>query len=381
MIELPRPEDVDLVRVDDISTYLAAKGWQQQSGSMRNADLWIRPDTPRSRDWRGTIDDLILPRAAESLDYSRRLMEAIGVLCAIEGRPSAAVLRDILTSRADVVRLKRPSDSAEGSIPLSDGVLLVDSALEVMTAAACSAVTPRRVLPSRRPLNAEAYLRRVRLGQTEKSSYVITVISPVEPLESEEPSLFEATDDTYPRRVTKTLATGLAALEYGATEMRRSGDFRVFEDLVSQGVSANLCEAVSRLLRSPGPAEVLSINIDWALSRPAPDVAGQVTFEPDLEPYLVEAANHFRETEPLESILVTGVVVRLQRRREELEGRITVSCVVDGDLRQLWVPLGLADYQNAVDAHREQRGVMFRANVSREGRHYVASNVREFRVV
>lgn len=381
MIEIPRIEDLSLLVPEDIAAYLMAQGWQRESGITSTSEVWVQNRvTATARHWNTTVDELVLPRVLDVVDYAYRLAQAVGTISFVENRPAESVIRDIITTRSDVVRFKRPSTSADGSIPLTDGVTLVDRALEMLTAAACSAATPRRVVPARRPLNAQEYLRRIRLGQTEKSSYVITVISPLARLNVEEPSLFEAQEDTFPRRVTKTLASGLVALEQVLESVKRDGNFGVFDDVVATGVSANMCEAVARLVRSPDRESAISIRVDWAFSQPLHSAA-QVTFEPDAEPYLAEAAKRFRASEPLEGTLLTGVVVRLQRRREQLEGRITVSCVVDGALRQLAVPLGLADYQNAVQAHREQKGVMFRADVVKDRRHYLATNVREFRVL
>jgi hypothetical protein len=380
VIEVPRDEEIALVSVDDIGAYLGALGWRQQPGLTGVSDLWTPPgEAPPGKHWRSGPDDLVLPRNRGVLDYSRRMAEAIGILSFIEQRPAALVLRDILTARADVVRFKRPSASPEGSILLADGLTLVDQALDMITAAASSAVAARRVVPSRRPLLTQQYLQQVRLGQTEKSSYVITVISPLERLAVEEPTLFEQTEESFPRRVTRTLTSGLQALADGTEQVRREGDFRIFDGLIVSGVSANLCESVARLVRSPDRESAVEIQVDWAATQPRPEIVSR--FEPGMEPYLLEAARRFRAAEPLEGTLLTGVVVRLQRARDELEGRITVSCVVDGALRQLGVPLGLADYQNAVDAHRERRGVMFRADISKVGRGYEATNVRDFRIV
>lgn len=382
MIDVPRDDEIALLSVDDIGVYLAALGWRQQPGLADVSDLWLPPrETPPGRFWRSGIDDLVLPRSSAVLDYSRRIAEAVGILAFVEQRPASAILRDILTARADIVRFKRPSASPEGSIPLADGLTLVDQALDMMTAAASSAVTARRVVPSRRALLTQQYLQRVRLGQTEKSSYVITVISPIKRLDAEEPTLFHETEESFPRRVTRTLSSGLLALAQATEQVRRDGDFRIFDEVVPAGVSANLCESVARLIRSPERESAIHIQVDWATVQPRPERVSQVSFEPDIEPYLNEAARRFRAAEPLEGTLLTGIVVRLQRGRDQLEGRITVSCVVDGALRQLSVPLGLADYQSAVEAHRERKGVMLRADVSREGRGYVATNVREFRIV
>ena len=78
---------------------------------------------------------------------------------------------------------------------------------------------------------------------------------------------------------------------------------------------------------------------------------------------------------------MTGVVVNLHREEGQIEGRVTVACVIEGVVRQLQAILAAADYDRAIEAHREQKGVMFRADIARAGRGFRASNVREFRVV
>jgi hypothetical protein len=64
---------------------------------------------------------------------------------------------------------------------VQEGVEAVHHVRGLMMAAACTAVQPRAWFRSRKPAQAEQYLRQVRLGQTEQGSYVLTVQSRVPP--------------------------------------------------------------------------------------------------------------------------------------------------------------------------------------------------------
>jgi len=95
----------------------------------------------------------------------------------------------------------------------------------------------------------------------------------------------------------------------------------------------------------------------------------------------LEASEHLRRWEPQQGALITGVIVGLHRQEGQWDGRVTVACVIEGSVRQLQVPLPGADYQLAVDAHGDQKQVIFRADIQRLGRSYRASNISEFKVI
>jgi hypothetical protein len=58
-----------------------------------------------------------------------------------------------------------------------------------------------------------------------------------------------------------------------------------------------------------------------------------------------------------------------------------IGSVINGRIRRLNVPLEEADYERAIDAHREQRGVLFHADVERLGRKWFANNVADFQII
>ena len=361
----------------DLSVYLQAKGWTRLETSRVHAESWLLSSvTPEA--------ELLVPTGKSVGDYALRVSQLLRTLEAVEGRSQLDIVRDIAYIGADVVRVHRASDPHTfATIPLVDGTKLVEQTVAMVIAAACAAVAPRRVVPTRHPTEADAYLQHVRLGHTEKGSFVLTVVSRVTPLLTPgSPALLEFMGEPFPRRATRTLWSAVGASSAAAKSTKAGASPQVFEQTVGQGVSANLCEALAGMLEATGPRTDLSLSIAWAATHPLPkEGPRQHRFSHDDVPILYEAARILKQATPLEGIPVTGVVVKLHREKGAESGDITVSCAIEGTVRKLSVPLTPSDYHLAIDAHRDKRGVYFRANVAKIGGHYVASDVRGFRLV
>ena len=126
-----------------------------------------------------------------------------------------------MTTSSDLIRVRAPSREAEsGSLPLEQAVAFVERSRDLVLAAACAAITKRAYFATRKPTRATEYLSRVRMGQIERGSYVLTILSPVAPAlasEGELPLDLEP-PEPYERQVTRTLAEGLAAMERAARQ-------------------------------------------------------------------------------------------------------------------------------------------------------------------
>ena len=66
------------------------------------------------------------------------------------------------------------------------------------------------------------------------------------------------------------LTSGLRATREAAIHVNRSTDLSDFEDWVSMGVSANLCDAVGNLVDYENGSG-LKISVQWALAKQGPE--------------------------------------------------------------------------------------------------------------
>ncbi len=312
-----------------------------------------------------------MPLQHETGDFALRVSEVLRTLEHVEQRSQLEILRDLRTSSSDLIRIRASaSQTTTGSIPLDLGVRFVEEAREMMLAAACSAIDPRPYYATRKPVQANEYLSRVRMGQTERGSFVLTILSPVPPgLRPPEP-LDGVLPDPFERKVSQTLASGLLAARLAAQRAAVSGDVQPFREAVPRGVSANLCDALVGL-GQVSSAEGIEIAISWSRNRPLDQPAqSKYQFSPDMVPVFAEASRLFKETEPREDVEIEGFVIDLHRDEGAPSGRVAVSALIDENLRKISIELAEDDYAAALRAHGEQRRIRATGDLIKQGRSY-----------
>jgi hypothetical protein len=363
----------------EVASYLRVRGWRQEAEIGDKGSIWV---FPASGD--GDEADITLPLRRDLGDFALRMGDVLRTLAAVEQRPETEVLHDLMTTSSDLIRVRAPSrDAASGSLPIEEAVAFVERSRDMMLAAACAAITKRSYFANRKPVRATDYLSKVRMGQTERGNYVLTILSPVAPTlvsEGELPLDLE-TPEPYERQVIRTLAEGLAALEQAARQAASSGGMGAFEQAVRLGVSANLCEAVAGL-SAVSPGEGLDISIAWSRTRqPAAAVPSSIFLSSDSIPLIQEAARLFKDIAPVEDVELQGFVTRLARGPKETSGEVTLEGLVEGQLRRALVELGEGIYSKAVQGHEQRQRVACAGDLIKERGGYRLQNPRHFRVL
>jgi hypothetical protein len=317
--------------------------------------------------------EIVVPLRREASDFITQLADGLRELEIVEARSQFDILRDLLNSGFDIVRLGAKSPGTnDGTVRIEDGVKLFEQAREILLSAACATVRPRAVFHARKPQQANDYMKAARLGQTEHGSFVLTILSPVAPQLNaySETELFP--EEPFERQVIRTLALSVN-LAIGAAEKSATGiepSFKPFQDAVTSGVSANLCEAIAGFFKVGDPVSI-ALSITWAQNRPSPnDAPSSTLITDDVIPTIEEAARMFRAHDTLEDYLVQGPVIKLERQEGQLEGRATIFARIDDAMRKVTIELPELDYATAMQAHREYRSVRVIGNVVREGRSY-----------
>jgi hypothetical protein len=294
------------------------------------------------------------------------------------------ILHDLSVTAADLIRVRLPDvEPGEGSVPIEEGARVFPKAKDMMLAAACAAVSPRAYYPSKKPSEATDYLRRVRFGQTERGSFVVTIISRVPPSLSAGNGHLVEVEEPYERRVTRTLARALAAVRAAAEDAASSGNVHGFVQAVPTGVSANLCDALAGIANTSDGDRATEIDVTWSRARPL--VHGDATpqrilLPSDAMPVIREAARYFKETSPREDFEVRGPVVKLEREGDAV-GRVTVLAFVDDRPHKVTMELEDADYQKAISAHKAQEPVLCFGVLIREGKHFRLKDPQDFALI
>jgi hypothetical protein len=190
-----------------IEVYLMARGWE----SRRRTPMFSTWTGPAGTPARGP---LFLPLSSIPADYEDRLQEFVHELAAVQREDRDVLITNLRYATADLVRIRLVSPRVgPGELPIGDGADLIKGAREMMLAAACASIATRANFGPNKPRQAVEYLDQVRLGQTERGSYVVTLISDVAPPEQHAllPEDAAHFDIPFERHVTTKLLTALSA--------------------------------------------------------------------------------------------------------------------------------------------------------------------------
>lgn len=349
-----------------LSAYARSAGWRKTDSYGESSDIYVSDDLP----------EVILPRTQRLGDYANVVSRLIEIFAEEADRDELSLYRDLVTADRDVIRV-RGSGGNDGAIRVSDGIDLVCGAYDMVLAAACSLRAPQPVYRAGANKEATDYVGNIRMGQTEQGSFVVTLLSPVvcPPMQEVLWSEVPRNDDPIERQMTKRLASALRATREAA-EKAVGGEADAFSGAVERGASANLCEALVRLIE---PFPTLDVSLTWARTHPRNRVRDVVRFGEGDAPILRQAARMFRDRSPRADVHVVGFVHRLKREEGEVDGTITLRAYIDGEQGQelsVAAVLSQEDYERAIQAHKERALVVAQGDLERYSQRWRLLNAR-----
>ena len=352
-----------------LSAYARVAGWSRSESFGDYSDVYVGSGLP----------EIIIPRTQRLGDYAQVVAHLISIFAQVADVNEVILYNDLVVADRDVTRVRVNDSDVNGSISLEQGPNLVSGARDMLLAAACSLHEPRPVYRVGANKEANDYLRRVRLGQTEQGSFVVALLSPVIPPPVQEPLLPDLENylDPLERRVTRRLTQALSAV-HEATAKTMTGDAAAFTNAVTEGISANLCEALAKMLE---PYEYLDVSTTWAQSRPMQGSRHSVQFSKDDTVILLEAARSFRSREPRLDVTLFGSVQRLKRDDSETDGTVTLRAHFDGRIQSVTAVLSEFDYDRAIVAHRDKAPVIVEGDLDRFGQRWRLLNPRIAEVI
>ena len=339
-----------------LSAYARAAGWSRQEPYRVHSDVYIGDGRP----------EIIVPRTERLGDYASVVATLIDTFARVASQDELTVYRSLVTADRDVVRV-RAAESDDGSVTLNAGVDLIGGARDMLLSAACSLRDARPVYRAGANREAVDLLNHLRLGQTDQGSFVVTLLTPVVPAPM--PALLPDPDDRnapIERRMTRRLVDAVTAARQAA-ERTAAGDEGAFRDAVANGVSANLCEALVRLIE---PFPTLDVGVSWARTRPVKAPGAIIRFGRTDVALLREAARSLRDRAPRPDVRLYGFVRLLRRGNAGDDGTIGLATDIDGQRQSVAAVLERMDYERAVQAHRDRMPVVLSGDLDRIGQRW-----------
>ncbi len=355
-----------------VHAYLSANGWVREEPWSTTADLYGWPQVE------GEV--AIVPTSEECADYGTRIYQIAGQIAGVQGRTRGNVLTELSLAESDLVRLRVPSAFADDTVRLTDGAAVLAEARNLLLAAACSTERPQRMYRAGKNKRASEYLRQVRLGHSERGSYVINLLSPVAP-SLRQGGLLLPPKDPFERQVTRQLASGLRASRQALDRVNRGvADIAEFDGRLDEGISANLCRSIAGLTEA---GDGLHVSVSWALTRPDPDEHERVTvsFRPPDVAVLQEVGRALSARQERTDEEIQGYVARLSRDQSEPEGVATIKAFLDRRMTSVRAVFDPADYRTITRAHAARLSVSLVGDLHREGQKWHLRNPRDLTVI
>lgn len=332
-----------LIKPANLRFYLKDAGWVEMP-TTRDISTKFTSPRPIGAD-RSEHVNLFIPKDETPSDYIQTIEYIIRVLSTYEKRASIEIIYQILNF-ADCLRTKI-LEARAGTIPLTQGILLYKSTLDLITFSACGEFDPRKKKFSRKMEKASKYSETSLLGQSDLGSYVTNIYLP---LGRHPPDYPWANVDPFPRKVVLRILRGIGDLVDSATDKNPEPII----DNYKNGLNSNMCVALIDIINAGMGNKVIMDAILEPAFNPPIDISTHFVLNPTDKIYLKNAIDIFEEDAPHEvERSFIGYVKLLSRPEEKEKGLIILTSPVPEINKSINIKMELSpsDYHRAVDAH------------------------------
>ena len=360
------------IRVADLRGYLVAKGWEIKP--------FKRPQVVR---FEGPPDDdghpivLLMPASEQLSDYSRRVQELVASLAVIEQRPSAEIVRNIITPTCDILHFRLAgAATVTGTLEFSFVGQFFASLRNLLVFAACGEFRPQPFFP-RALKQAVHFAEKCRLRPAPAGSFRVDVETPIVPPANAAQVQLKA----YPieRLIMVSLMEGLGQLQHSVGSGKTDSVFQ------HKRLNANICEALLGMRPEVKDAK-LEVGVSWSPTWPI-----------DVQILPSDVAFEGRDFEQIDAI---GRALRAgdEPQRRQLQGRV-IRLAADDPVRggagpllavldvetanapaHVEIALTPEQYRQAAQAHLEGLKIIVRGILERSGRKWQLFDIADFQV-
>ncbi len=343
--------DVDnLVRVIDppnIINWARQSGWDELDVDYNGKPLRILRNEEGEEIW--------VPSNRNVKDYERRIRESIKILARFESGSYEDITQEIASPPSDILRFSiKNDDTANGTIPLSQGIKLYDRTKKLLQSAADSVQSPDVRYHSHFTRMSQEYADKCKIGRSEIGSYTAKIISPFD--FGRQGNLFEDEESTFSRKSVERLMFLLKHLS-------EKIDSQELDDIINPDegdirVTGNICEAITEMapeVRGTG----LNFRFDNSKTAPPPseNTPSAAYFDDHHLPYVKQIAEELKPSDEYVENEFVGKVKSLHGKPDDtgdVRGLVRLNIFVRkfSDSVTASVDLNPDDYQTACDAHK-----------------------------
>jgi hypothetical protein len=359
-----------------VEHYLRLTGWVRNAKLGRGKSMVY--ERPESR-----LKQVRIPTLLGLADFAILMGQAVAIIAEWEKRSPLDILNELLLPKpADLLRFREAGPATRnGDISLDHARDLLTGVRRLLLATAHSVLRPERFHTRLSLSDAEQFLQKCRMGQTERGSFTMTIACPLDA--GSGPELFD--QDPFTRRVTGLLMRSVERLSQCDSGAKREGILREVDH--EPTLSANFCEGLLDLIPTDDDA-LLDIGAVWDRTLPASanhSFPSIIRISREIIPHVEYLAAKLRPAKLLDRQYYVGSVETLDGRtnaQNQREGDVVVRVVdADGEPRRARVELAAELYAVADQAHMQNRLISVEGNLRRHGQRFRIADPTGFQII
>ncbi|ORV94523.1 hypothetical protein AWC11_03550 [Mycobacterium interjectum] len=291
----------------------------------------------------------------------------------VEEAAVADVLARLDGRMVDIANLRAANDIViADTIPFAAGVTLVREGWTMLRSSATTSLGPRPYISRYRPAG-DALIEAARMAHSKRGSFIIPIHLPIPEREATEDDSEEVFDfaaieppESEQRRVMRTFAESLAAIDAIAIQPEREPGSDSIHELIRAGVSHQFTTALHKVLAAESVAE-FSASFEWAGSGgPSPSVPARVEVSSSARERIKVVAGKLK-VPPRQRTAeeLTGPIIRVERHTDTDTGLVTVQAVRAGRVAHVNVNVSPKRLDDALGWMRARETVVVESRVHR----------------
>ncbi|MGY4650522.1 hypothetical protein [Mycobacterium sp. URHB0021] len=348
---------------DRVVRYLAATGWLAPEEVGEVGQLWRHPTS-----------DFILPVPDHLVEAGIDWQVITERLARLERIKVVEVVARLTEQPVDIANLRAANDIVvRDTIPLQAGVTLVQSYWTMLRSSATTALGPRSFIRRYRKTGDDLVVA-ARMAHTKRGSFIIPILLPLSEPEPDEktprePALPDmevtAAPEPLERRVMRTFAESLAALDTLAVTPENEPQGPSVHELIRAGVSHQFVSALHRVLTEDAVDE-FSAAFEWAPVGDPPRGLREVSIPAAASDRIKSVASRLKDapTARTEEQFV-GPTRRVERDPNDDTGTVTVQTYRNGHAASIAVRVSAGVLDHAWDWARDRKTLVVQSRVRR----------------
>lgn len=354
---------------DRLVAYLTSTGWMPPAEAGATGGLWKRPGS-----------DLLLPVPHELVDDGLDWQLVIERLAQVEGTSEGDVASRLERQLADVANIRAANDLViRDTIPYSAGVTMVRESWTMLRAAATTSLGQKGHIRRYRQ-SADSIIESARMAHTRRGSFIIPIYLPLPEPETvvgalPSPDLESAVSESQQRRVMRTFAEALAAVDEIAVKPERAPNATGMQELIRSGVSHEFAASLRRVLTEEAVGN-FSATFEWAPGGgPAPQTPTTVSIPAEASELVKQVAEKLKTAAmPQQAEYLTGPIVGVHRDDEDRSGVVTVQVSRNARPAHVSVNVSRERLDDALDWMKARATVVVQSKVHRTSTGLIADS-------